>query len=322
MSVNYEFVSRDFKNSEQVEMRAVFGESMFKLAERNDKVVALTADLGKSLRLDKMSRKYPQRYFNVGVAEQNMIGVAAGMASEGLIPFATSFAVFSPGRSWEQIRISVASMNNNVKIVGSHGGLSVGKNGMSHQALEDIAIMRVLPNMVIISPCDANQTEMAVQAIADYKGPVYLRFPRMASRNFSLKAEFEIGRSYVYREGGDISIFATGVFVWEALMLAEELSVQGVDSEVINLSTIKPLDRTTLIESARKTGKVVTWEDHQFVGGMGSAVCEELSQENVKIMRVGVEDKFGESGEPDELFEKYGISREKVKSKIIDFLKA
>lgn len=319
MSIATEYIKTDWVTSEKRAMRDGFGEGLLKVS--NQDLVVLTADLGKSLRILNFRDKYPDRYFNVGVAEQNMIGVAAGLAMEGFVPVATSFGVFSPARNWDQIRVSVAITNTNVKIVGSHAGLSVGENGASHQALEDVAIMRVLPNMVVLSPSDYTQTISAVEAMIAYKGPVYMRFPRAESVCFTKKTAFEIGKAYRYREGSDLTLFVTGIFVWDALMVAEQMAREGLDIEVIAIPTIKPLDIETIVTSVKKTKKAITLEDHQVSGGMGSAVIELLaSRKSVPVLRLGVKDVFGESGRYGELYKKHFLDQEGIENSISKFL--
>jgi transketolase len=264
--------------------------------------------------------EYPQRFFNVGVAEQNMAGVAAGMAFMGKIPFMTSFASFSPGRNWEQIRISIAMSKANVKIVGSHGGVATGENGPSHQATEDIALMRVLPNMVVLVPADATQGEKIVEAAHKYEGPIYMRTARPETPNFTKPVPFEIGKAYVYRRGKDMTICACGIQVFDSLLIAEELSKEGIECEVINVSSIKPLDHHTIVESVKKTGKVVTIEDHQIDGGMGSVIAEMLGEKYpVPIKRIGVQDRFGMSGNWKEVYEKIGLDTASLKKAVVDW---
>jgi len=288
-----------------------FGEAMMDLGKRNEKVVALCADLRESLRLESFANEYSSRFFEVGVAEQNLIGVASGLALEGFIPFAASYAVFSPGRSWDQIRVSVAYTNANVKVVGGHTGISVGPDGPTHQAMEDIAMMRVLPNMVVVVPCDAAQARKATMALAEYKGPAYLRLSRPKNAVFTSKgATFEIGKAQILREGKDLTVVGCGPVLYAVLLAAEELKGE-IDVEVINMHTIKPLDIETLVRSAKKTGKVLTVEEHQISGGLGGAVAEVLSEMlPTKMKRLGMRDAFGESGDPDELLSKYGLDRE------------
>ena len=301
---------------ETVEMKAVrdgFGEGLLDLGKRNEKVVALCADLRESVRVEGFSKAYPDRYIEVGVAEQNMIGIAAGLALEGFIPFAASYAVFSPGRSWDQIRVSVAYTHSNVKIVGGHAGISVGPDGATHQAMEDIAMMRVLPNMIVVVPCDAEQTKKATLALADYKGPAYLRLTRSKTAMFTNRSTpFEIGKAQILRTGKQLTIVGCGPVLYSALMAAEELK-EEIDIEVINMHTIKPLDADALIRSAKKTGKVLTIEEHQVNGGLGGAVAEVLAEQApTKMLRLGMNDAFGESGDSDELMTKYGLDKDGV----------
>ncbi|KKU09820.1 MAG: hypothetical protein UX12_C0001G0016, partial [Candidatus Collierbacteria bacterium GW2011_GWC1_45_47] len=281
--------------------------------KRNEKVVALCADLRESVRVEGFSKAYPDRYIEVGVAEQNMIGIAAGLALEGFIPFAASYAVFSPGRSWDQIRVSVAYTHSNVKIVGGHAGISVGPDGATHQAMEDIAMMRVLPNMIVVVPCDAEQTKKATLALADYKGPAYLRLTRSKTAMFTNRSTpFEIGKAQILRTGKQLTIVGCGPVLYSALMAAEELK-EEIDIEVINMHTIKPLDADALIRSAKKTGKVLTIEEHQVNGGLGGAVAEVLAEQApTKMLRLGMNDAFGESGDSDELMTKYGLDKDGV----------
>jgi transketolase len=291
-------------------MRDAFGEAMFELGQANPKVMALTADLGSSVRLDKFAESYPERFINVGVAEANLIGTAAGLALEGFIPFATSFAVFVPGRCFDQIRVSVCQNKANAKLIGSHLGFSNHGDGATAQSIEDIALTRVLPGMAVICPADANQTRQAVLAMAEEKGPMYLRISRAETPVFiEEKDSFEIGKAQKLREGRGVTIIACGSLVHEALLAAEE-----VDGEVINLHTIKPLDKETILKSVEKTGRVITVEEHSVYGGMGSAVAEILSQERpVPIKMIGIPDVFGESARDyQELLDKYGLNRQNI----------
>ncbi|MEI6690542.1 MAG: transketolase C-terminal domain-containing protein [bacterium] len=281
--------------------------------ENDQRVIVLTADLAETTRVSSFGKKYPNRFLDVSVAEQNLIGVATGMALEGLIPFTSSYAVFSPGRSWEQVRVSVCLTNANVKIIGGHTGVSVGENGPSHQALEDIAIMRVLPNMTVLTPADANQTAEAMVAAAKINGPVYIRTTRPEYANYTKPINFEVGKMYKYREGKDVTIVACGIQVWDALMIAEKLVQDGIDCEVLNASSIKPFDAKALVESARKTGRVVTIEDHQIIGGLGSVVAETLSQElPVQVTRIGINDSFGISASWEEVYKQFGLDQKSL----------
>lgn len=291
-------------------MREAFGEAMVELARANPKVLALTADLGPSVRLTKFAEEFPDRYLNFGVAEANMVGAAAGMALEGLIPFAVSFAVFVPGRCFDQIRVSVCQNQANVKLVGSHAGLSNFGDGASAQSVEDIALTRVLPGMTVICPADALQTQKAVRAMAENFGPMYLRLSRAETPIITKEKDaFEIGRAQVLREGKKVTLIACGSLLAEALAAAEEL-----DAEVINLHTIKPLDKETLLKSIQKTRRVITLEEHSVYGGMGAAVAELLAQEYpVPIKILGLPDCFGESARSyKELLDKYGLNKENI----------
>ncbi len=276
--IDYKLVMPEWKQAKKLAIRTGMGEGLVELGEVNDDVVVLTADLAESVRVREFADKYPERFFDTGVAEQNMIGVAAGLADIGYVPFAASYATFSPGRSWEQVRVSVCLSNANVKIVGSHAGVSSGLNGPSHQGTEDIAIMRVLPNVVVLVPADSHQAKQAVQAAYNHKGPVYIRTTRPDTPVFTTETPFEIGKAYVYRDGKDITICACGIQVYDSLMIAEELAKEQIDVEVINVSSIKPLDEATILASVKKTGKLITIEDHQIAGGMGSVITEMLSE--------------------------------------------
>jgi transketolase len=301
-------------------IRDGLGEGILKVGG-DERVVVLTANLAESTRVKKFYETYPERFFDVGVSEQNMAGVAAGLSFVQMIPFMTSFASFSPGRNWEQIRISIALSKANVKIIGSHGGVATGENGPSHQANEDIALMRALPNMIVLVPADATEAEAVVRAAYGYEGPVYIRTARPNTANFTKKIDFEIGKAYVYREGSDITICACGIQVYDSLMVAEELAKEGIGCEVINVSSIKPLDHHTIAESIRKTGKVVTIEDHQIAGGMGSAIAEFVSEEcPVPLKRIGIQDRFGISGKWEEVYKEVGLDRVSLKKAVVDWL--
>lgn len=300
------------KTVEQIPTRNGYGEALVLLGEKNPNVVVLCGDLTESTRSLAFAKKFPTRFIEVGVAEQNMMGVAAGLAVEGKIPFVSSYAVFSPGRNWDQLRVNVCYNRANVKVAGAHTGISVGPDGATHQALEDIAITRVLPGLVVLAPCDVHETRKATIAAAAHDGPVYLRFAREKTPVITTEnAPFEIGKAYVMREGKDVTVVACGPLVYEALMAAEMLAGRSV--EVINCPTIKPLDRKTIVASAKKTGAVVTVEEHQITGGLGGAVCEALAEEYpVPVIRVGMPDSFGESGNPDELLIKYGMKSKDI----------
>lgn len=296
----------------QKAIRDGFGEGIMAAAEKDEQVVALSADLSDSTRLDGFRRKFPSRFFQVGVAEQNLATVAAGLAVMGKVPFMTSFAVFSPGRNWEIIRTAICLNEVGVKIVGSHAGLSVGPDGASHQALEDIALMRVLPKMTVVVPADAEEAKKATMAAAEYRGPVYLRLSRVEAPIItSPEAPFEIGKALVVRESENpkVAIVACGLLVYRALIAAQKLAKEGIECEVLNNHTIKPLDKETILAMAKKAGAVVVAEEHQKTGGLGGAVAELLSENYPLPMEfVGVDDRFGQSGSSAELLEHYGLA--------------
>ncbi len=303
-------------NSSEVSKRPTrdgYGKGVVEAGEKNKQVVVLTGDLRESTKSQWFADKFPDRFFDLGVAEQNLMGVGAGMAMEGKIPFVASYAVFNPGRNWEQLRVSVCYSDLNVKIAGSHAGITVGADGATHQALEDIALTRVLPNMTVVSPIDFEQARKATVAISERKGPVYLRLHRNKTPIITTRmTPFEIGKAQVLRRGKDVGLLATGPMAYEALMAAEEVS-GDVDVEVLNIHTIKPLDEGEILRVAQKTKKIVTVEDHQKAGGMGSAVAELLSEKYpAKLIRMGVDDSFGESGDPVDLLDKYGLSRQAI----------
>jgi transketolase len=294
--------------------RSGFGAGLTELGQTNENVVALCADLTGSLKMGDFAAKHPDRFFQVGVAEANMIGMAAGLTIGGKIPFTGTFANFSTCRVYDQIRQVVAYSNKNVKICASHAGLTLGEDGATHQTLEDIGLVKMLPGMVVINPCDYNQTKAATIAIADYNGPVYLRFGRPKVPNFtSENQKFEIGKALHLEEGTDVSIFATGHLVWQALEAQVELEKQGISAEVINIHTIKPLDHNAILESARKTKCVVTAEEHQMNGGLGDSIAQLLSRElPTPLEMVAMNDSFGESGPPMKLMEKYGLTSKEI----------
>lgn len=291
-----------------------FGKALLELGQENDKVVALCADLAESIRVHHFAEKYPERYFQIGIAEQDMIGTAAGLALSGFIPFATTYAVFAAQRANEQIRLAACYNNANVKIAVSHGGLTCGEDGATHQALEDIASMRVMPNMTVIVPADAEEAYEATKACAQMAGPVYLRLGRTPVANVTSGLEpFKIGKARKMRSGNDVTIVAAGIMVEKALQASEILAAQGIQAAVINMHTIKPLDEATIIEQAKATGCMVTAEEHSVLGGLGGAVAEVLSEHvPVPLVRVGTQDTFGESGPPDELLQKYGLTAQDI----------
>lgn len=302
------------KKPEQKPTRDGYGEALLQLAEKNPAITVLCADLSESTRTLDFRKKYPHRFIQVGVAEQNMAAVAAGMAVMGKIPFITSYAVFSPGRNWEQIRTTIAYNNQNVKIAGSHAGISVGPDGATHQALEDIGLMRTLPNMTVIAPCDANETKKATIAAAQHNGPVYIRFTREKTPLITTeRTPFSIGKAEVYRDGTDCALIACGPLLYEALIAAEELAKEGIECMVINNHTIKPLDTKTTLQAAKQCGAIVTIEEHQTTGGLGSAIAELLAQTQPTPQKfIGIKNKFGESGQPAELLKKYGLTRKEI----------
>lgn len=300
-----------------------FGEALIELGKKNKEVVVVSADLAESTRIHYFAKRYPGRFVEVGVAEQNMMGVATGLALEGKIPFATSFGVFSPGRNWDQLRVSVCYSKANVKIIASHTGLSVGPDGASHQALEDIAITRCLPNLVVLAPADFNETKQATLAAAKHQGPVYIRFARQASPVFTLAStSFKIGQAQVLTSGQDITIIGVGPILYEAILAARELAKKGIKVEVINCASIKPLDKKTILRSVKKTGAVITLEDHQAMGGLGSAIAELLSENLPTPMKLmGVDDQFGRSGQAEELWQKYKLSHTYIIQNVLELLK-
>lgn len=314
-SLNPKLFSKDV---EQLPTRNGYGDALVELGQKNKDVVVLTGDLAESTRVLEFAKKYPERFIECGVAEQNMTGIAAGLALSGKIPFISSYAVFSPGRSWDQVRVSVAINRANVKIAGAHAGISVGPDGATHQALEDIALMRVLPGMIVVVPCDYEETKKATLAAAQHNGPLYFRFAREKTPCITtLQTPFKIGRAEVFRKGKDVSIIACGPLVYQSLIAAHELSKQGIECEVINNHTIKPLDEKTLLASFKKTNCGVTVEEHQLMAGAGSAVCELVTQKfPVPVEMVGMPNSFGESGTPAELLEKYGMSVKAIKTAV------
>ena len=299
---------------EMKDTRSGFGAGLTELGRKNPDVVALCADLTGSLKMNDFQDENPERFFQIGIAEANMIGIAAGMTIGGKIPFTGTFANFSTSRVYDQIRQSVAYSGKNVKICASHAGITLGEDGATHQVLEDIGMMKMLPHMVVINPCDYNQTKAATIAIADYVGPVYLRFGRPKVPNFtSSDQKFEIGKALHLKDGNDVTIFATGHLVWEALEAAKTLESEGISAEVINLHTIKPLDNDAILKAVANTKCVVTAEEHMLNGGLGDSIAQLLSRKNpTPIEMVGMDDSFGESGPPMKLMEKYEIDRNAI----------
>lgn len=300
-----------------------FGDGIVIVAEKNPNILVLTADLKDSTKVTEFARKFPERFIEVGVAEQNMAGIAAGLALNGKIPVMTSYAIFNPGRNWEQIRTSIAYSKANVKIIGSHSGLSAGGDGATHQALEDIALMRVLPNLVVLSPCDYDQAKKATLAMFDIDSPVYMRLTRDDTPSITTSdTSFVLGKAQTLVTGNDVTIFTHGPITHEALQAADILSrKKNIGVEIINLHTIKPLDVNAIVMSARKTGKIVIVEEHQIAGGLGSAVCEILAQHfPVPVCLIGVNDTFGESGTYTELKHKHGLDAQAIYSKVVSFI--
>lgn len=307
-----------FVNQGSKDTRSGFGEGLLELGRKNDQVVALCADLTGSLKMDAFEKEFPERFIQVGIAEANMMGIAAGLTIGGKIPFTGTFANFSTGRVYDQIRQSIAYSGKNVKICASHAGLTLGEDGATHQILEDIGLMKMLPGMVVINPCDFNQTKAATIAIADYEGPVYLRFGRPKVANFTpADQNFEIGKAVHLMSGSDVTIIATGHLVWEAIQAAEALSTEGISVDLINIHTIKPLDNESVIASVMKTKCVVSAEEHQMNGGLGDSVAQLLARTYpVPQELVAVDDSFGESGTPEQLMEKYGLNAENIKEAV------
>ncbi len=303
-----------YENTGSKDTRSGFGEGLHELGKENENVVALCADLTGSLKMNAFEKDFPERFVQVGIAEANMMGIAAGLTIGGKIPFTGTFANFSTGRVYDQIRQSIAYSGKNVKICASHAGLTLGEDGATHQILEDIGLMKMLPHMVVINPCDFNQTKAATKAIAAYDGPVYLRFGRPKVPNFTpVDQNFEIGKAVLLESGKDVTIIATGHLVWKALEASEQLAEKGINAEVINIHTIKPLDSEAILKSVKKTRCVVTAEEHQFNGGLGDSVAQLLSRELPTAQEyVGVDDSFGESGTPEELLTKYGCDTKDI----------
>ena len=314
---------KKFEYKDKKDTRSGFGAGLYELGKNNKNVVALCADLIGSLKMNQFADEFPERFYQCGIAEANMIGTAAGLTIGGKIPFTGTFANFATGRVYDQIRQSVAYSGKNVKICASHAGLTLGEDGATHQIMEDIGLMKMLPGMVVINTCDYNQTKAATIAIANYEGPVYLRFGRPKVPNFTAENQkFEIGKAVLLNEGTDVSIFATGQLVWKAIEAAEILEQKGISSEIINIHTIKPLDDEAVLKSVSKTKAVVTAEEHMMNGGLGDSIAQLLSRKlPTPIEMVAVNDKFGESGKPEELLAKYGIDTENIVSAVEEVLK-
>ena len=307
---------KKYSDTGSKDTRSGFGAGLEELGNTNKNVVALCADLTGSLKMNAFAEQHPDRFFQVGIAEANMMGIAAGLTIGGKIPFTGTFANFSTGRVYDQIRQSIAYSGKNVKICASHAGLTLGEDGATHQILEDLGLMKMLPHMVVINPCDYNQTKAATIAIADYDGPVYLRFGRPKVANFTeVDAPFVIGKGDLLTEGSDVTIVATGHLVWEALQASEKLDAMGISAEVINMATVKPLDESIVLKSIKKTGCVVTAEEHNRFGGLGESIAQTLVTNNpVPQEFVAVNDSFGESGTPAQLMDKYGLNADAIVS--------
>lgn len=308
----------------KIATRESYGQCLLEMAQQFPEMVVLDADLTGATKTNLFCKAYPERYINCGIAESNMMGVAAGLAAEGLIPVVSSFAMFAAGRAYEQVRNSVGYPHLNVKIAATHGGISVGEDGASHQCNEDLALMRTIPGMVVINPADDVEARAALKAALEYEGPVYLRFGRMAVPVFN-DAEtycFEMGKGVLLREGRDVTLVATGLCVWEALRAAERLAQQGVEAEVINIHTLKPLDAGMICESARKTGRVVTIEEHSVIGGLGDAVASALSESApVPLLKIGIPDVYGQTGSAKELLKFYGLQEQEIAERTFIWMK-
>ena len=305
---------KKYTDKGSIDTRSGFGVGLAELGRTNPDVIALCADLVGSLKMQEFINENPDRFIQVGIAEANMMGIAAGLTIGGKIPFTGTFANFSTGRVYDQIRQSIAYSGKNVKICASHAGVTLGEDGATHQILEDIGLMKMLPGMTVINPCDFNQTKLATIAIAEYEGPVYLRFGRPKVANFTTdELGFEIGKGIILNPGTDVTIAATGHLVWEALLAAEELESDGITAEVINIHTIKPLDEALILESVKKTGAIVTAEEHNYIGGLGESIAGALSKSHPTPQEyVATQDTFGESGTPAELMEKYGLNKNSI----------
>ncbi|CAN5742993.1 transketolase C-terminal domain-containing protein [soil metagenome] len=314
---------KDYPYTEKKDTRSGFGAGLLELGRSNPNVVALCADLKGSLKMEAFEKEFPDRFFQVGIAEANMMGLAAGMTIGGKIPFTGTFANFSTGRVYDQIRQSIAYSGKNVKICASHAGVTLGEDGATHQILEDLGMMKMMPHMTVINPCDYNQTKAATIAIADHEGPVYLRFGRPVIPVFTpADQKFEIGKAVMLNEGTDVSIFATGHLVWKAILAGKLLAEQGIEAEIINIHTIKPLDEEAVLASVAKTKCVVTAEEHQLNGGLGDSIAQLLVRNMPLPMEmVGVDDSFGESGTPDQLMEKYGLNEKAIVEAVQKVLK-
>ncbi|SFQ48440.1 transketolase [Lachnospiraceae bacterium XBB1006] len=311
-------------DGKKIATRESYGNALVELGKEHENVVVLDADLAGATKTSIFMKEFPERHIDCGIAESNMMGIAAGLSTCGKVPFASSFAMFAAGRAFEQVRNSIGYPHLNVKIGATHAGISVGEDGATHQCNEDIALMRTIPGMVVINPADDVEARAAVKAAYEHQGPVYMRFGRLAIPviNDESTYHFELGKGITLREGKDVTIIATGLCVGESLEAAEILAKEGIDAEVINIHTIKPLDEALVVASAKKTGKVVTVEEHSVIGGLGSAVCDVLSEQApTKTMKIGINDTFGESGPAVELIKKYGLDKESIAKKVTAFVK-
>ncbi|BCB95091.1 transketolase [Dissulfurispira thermophila] len=314
--------SREEKCGQDIATRDAYGAALAELGKRNSRIVVLDADLSGSTKTAKFAKAFPDRFFNMGISEQDMIGTAGGLSLTGKIPFASTFAIFETGRAWEQIRQTICYSRLNVKLVATHAGITVGEDGASHQALEDVALMRVLPNMVVIVPSDGFETRQVIDAIAEYEGPVYVRLGRAkVPAVMPPDYKFEIGKAYKFRIGSDVNIIASGIMVSAALQAKEILIKEGIDVGVINMSTIKPLDTQALLEAAKNSNLIITAEEHSIIGGLGGAVSEFLSENHpITVKRIGIKDTFGGSGKPDELLKLYGLTAEDIVKTVTEFM--
>ena len=310
--------------ADKIATRQAYGEALIELVEKNDKVVVLDADLANATQTCKVAKAHPEKFYNCGIAEANMVDIAAGMSTMGLIPYCSSFAMFAAGRAYEQIRNSIGYPHLNVKIGATHAGISVGEDGATHQCNEDIALMRTIPGMVVINPADDVEAKAAVKAAAAYVGPVYLRFGRLAAPIFNdaTTYRFEMGKGITLRDGKDVTIVATGILVGEAIKAGELLTAEGIDARIINIHTIKPIDKELLVKASRETGRILTCEEHSIIGALGSAVIEAIAEDApCKVSRLGVNDQYGHSGPGAKLLEEYGFTAENIAARAKELLK-
>ena len=310
--------------ADKIATRQAYGEALIELVEKNDKVVVLDADLANATQTCKVAKAHPEKFYNFGIAEANMVDAAAGMSTMGLVPFCSTFAMFAAGRAYEQIRNSVAYPHFNVKICATHAGVSVGEDGGSHQAIEDVALMRAVPGMTIIVPCDAKETYSAVKAAAQIDGPVYLRLARLPSPVFDEQIPFEVGKANTFREGTDVAVFTCGIMVDECLQAAEKLAAEGISAAVINMHTIKPLDEQAVMKYASQCGAIATVEEHSVIGGLGDAIGDVLLRNRVAIPfeKIGVQDRFGQSGKPDDVLKEYGLDVDSITESLKKFVES